>query len=912
MAGPLLETKFQVPRRRRDLVARPRLSERLSRGAESALTLVSAPAGFGKTTLLADWLATTAAKGRSAAWLSLDQRDNDPALFWTYLVAALKTAAPGVGADALSLLQSPQPPIEAVVATLLNDLSAFSNDVVLVLDDYHLIDARDVQDGMAFLLEHLPAQIHLVIAGRADPALQLARLRGRGELIEIRAADLRFTPEEVAAYLNGAMGLALTAQDVAALEGRTEGWIAALQMAALSMQGRDDVAGFIAGFAGDDRYIVDYLAEEVLQRQPEHVQRFLLQTSVLDRLSGPLCDAVTGQDGGKAALAALERGNLFLMPLDDHRRWYRYHRLFADVLQAHLLDERPDEVPELHRRASGWYEQNGEPSEAIRHALAAEDFERAADLIELSIPALRRYRREVTLRRWLEALPDELIRVRPVLNMGFVGALAVGGELEGIEGRLRDTERMLDTPAASSKGSKAPSGEIVVVDMDELPRLPSTIEMYRAALDLVRGDAPGTVKHAERAIALAPEEDHLSRAGAAGLMGLAFWGSGDLEAGHRAYAECMAGLRRAGHIADTFGCAIALADIRITQGRLGDALRTYEQALQLGSEQSRSVLRGTADMYVGMSELHRERDDLPAATRNLLRSQELGEHTGLPQNPYRWRVAMARIREAEGDLDGALDLLNEAERLYVSDFFPNVRPIPATRARVWIARGRLGEALGWARERGLSVGEDLNYLREFEHITLARVLLAQYAIEREARLLDEATGLLERLLRAAEEGARTGSAIEILVLRALACQARGDIPVALASLQRALTLSEPEGYVRIFVDQGPAMASLLRAATKQGIASSYVRRLLRAMSKTEDTAPVKQGLIEPLSERELDVIRLLGTDLDGPDIARQLVVSLNTVRTHTKNIYAKLGVNNRRAAVRRAQELDLMSRTRDR
>jgi LuxR family transcriptional regulator, maltose regulon positive regulatory protein len=913
MAGPLLETKLQVTRRRRDLVARPRLSERLSRGAESALTLVSAPAGFGKTTLLADWLATTTTKGRSAAWLSLDQRDNDPALFWTYLVAALKTAAPGVGADALSLLQSPQPPIEPVVATLLNDLSAISNDVVLVLDDYHLIDAREVQDGMAFLLEYLPPQIHLVIAGRADPALPLARLRGRGELIEIRATDLRFTPEEVAAYLNGAMGLALTAQDVAALEGRTEGWIAALQMAALSMQGRDDVAGFIAGFAGDDRYIVDYLAEEVLQRQSEHVQHFLLQTSVLDRLSGPLCDAVTGQDGGKARLAALERGNLFLMPLDDHRRWYRYHRLFADVLQAHLLDERPNDVPDLHRRASVWYEQNGEPSEAIRHALAAEDFERAADLIELSIPALRRDRREATLRRWLEALPDELVGVRPVLNMGFVGALVVVGELEGVEGRLRDTERMLDTPAASGKGSKALSGEIVVVDMEELPRVPSTIEMYRAALTLARGDAPGTVRHAERAIALAPEEDHLSRAGAAGLMGLASWRSGDLGAGHRAYAECMAGLWRAGHVADTFGCAIALADIRIAQGRLGDALRTYEQALkrsvgQHASEQGESVLRGTADMYVGMSELHRERGDLSAATRNLLRSQELGEHTGLPQNPYRWRVAMARIREAEGDLDGALDLLNEAERLYVSDFFPYVRPIPAMRARVWVAQGRLDEALSWARERALSVGDDLSYLREFEHITIARVLLTQYAAEREARLLDQAAGLLERLLQAAEEGARTGSVIEILVLQALGRQARGDIPVALASLDRALTLAEPEGYVRIFVDQGPPMASLLRTVAKQGIAPNYVRRLLTAMSKTEDTAPVKQGLIEPLSERELDVIRLLGTDLDGPDIARQLVVSLNTVRTHTKNIYAKLGVNNRRAAVRRAQELDLLSR----
>ena len=371
MAGPLLETKLHVPRRRRGLVARPRLSERLSHGVESALTLVSAPAGFGKTTLLTEWLSAAPADGRSAAWLSLDQRDNDPALFWTYLVAALQTAALGVGAGALPLLQSPQPPIEAVLATLLNDLDAISNDVVLVLDDYHVIDARDVQDGMAFLLEHLPPQIHLVIAGRADPVFPLARLRGRGQLVEIRAADLRFTPDEAAAYLDGVMGLVLTARDVAALEGRTEGWIAALQLAALAMQGRDDVSAFVAGIAGDGRYIVDYLAEEVLQRQPENVRHFLLQTSILDRLSGPLCDAVTGQDGGKAKLAALERANLFLVPLDDRRRWYRYHQLFVDVLQARLLDEQPDEVPDLHRRASAWFAQNGEPSEAVRHAVAA-------------------------------------------------------------------------------------------------------------------------------------------------------------------------------------------------------------------------------------------------------------------------------------------------------------------------------------------------------------------------------------------------------------------------------------------------------------------------------------------------------------------------------------------------------------
>src|SRR3954471_5430471 len=410
MAGPLLETKFHVPRRGRGLVPRPRLIEGLSRRAESALTLVSAPAGFGKTTLLTEWLAAwlaaAPADGRSAAWLSLDPRDNDPALFLRDLVAALDAAVPGVGSNAVGLLQSSRPATETVLTTLLNDLNAVANDVVLVLDDFHVIEAPDVQGGMTFLLEHLPPRIHLVIAARADPSLPLARLRGRGELVEVRAADLRFTPDEAAAYLNGVMGLALTPRDVEALEGRTEGWIAALQLAALSMQGRDDVAGFIAGFAGNDRYIVDYLAEEVLQRQPDHVRDFLLQTSILSRLNGSLCEAVSGQDGGKAMLEALDRGNLFLVPLDDRRRWYRYHHLFADVLRARLLDEQPDRVRELHLRASDWYERNGERSEAIHHALAAPDFERAADLVELALPTLptlRQRRQEVTLRRWLEA-----------------------------------------------------------------------------------------------------------------------------------------------------------------------------------------------------------------------------------------------------------------------------------------------------------------------------------------------------------------------------------------------------------------------------------------------------------------------------------------------------------------------------
>jgi LuxR family maltose regulon positive regulatory protein len=888
--------------------------------------LVSAPAGFGKTTLLTEWLAARPAaptSQRSVAWLSLDTGDNDPASFWTYLIAALQTVAPEVGASAITLLREPQPlPIRTVLTTLLNDLGAIASDLVLVLDDYHVIDAREVQDGMEFLLDHLPPQLHLVIASRADPALPLARLRGRGELVEIRAADLRFTPDEAAGYLHEVMGLVLTARDVAALEERTEGWIAALQLAALSMQGRDDIAGFIAGFAGDDRYIVDYLAEEVLARQPEQVRSFLLQTSILDRLSGSLCDAVTGQEGGKAMLEALDRGNLFLVPLDDRRQQYRYHHLFADVLRARVLDEQPGRVQELHTRASYWYERDGDRSGAIRHALAGEDFERAADLVELAIPALRRGRQYVTLRLWLEALPEALIKVRPVLSVGYAGALMVSGEADGVEARLLDAERWLDASTGQGipDGQRSPSSpaEMVVVDEKAFRGLPSAIAMYRAGQALVLGDVAGTMTQAGRALDLVGEDDHLGRGSPAALLGLACWTSGDLDAALRWYAEGMASLEKAGHLSDVVGCSIAVADIRLVQGRLREAMSTYERGLQHATDQDAPPLRGAADMHVGMSQLLGERNDLEAAMQHLQTGKELGEYAGLPQNPYRWRVAMARIREAEGDLDGALELLDEAERVYDGDFSPNVRPVPALRARLWVALGCMGEALGWVRERGLSVEDDLSYLREFEHITLARVLLARHRAEPDERSLHEVTRLLERLLQAAENGGRTGSIIEILVLQALAHQRQGDIPAALASLQRALMLSEPEGYVRVFVDEGPPMAILLRAAAQvvrgeqRGSAASYIRRLLAAVENSGDNTPVRQGLIEPLSERELDVLRLLGSDLDGPEIARELVVSLSTVRTHTRNIYGKLGVNNRRAAVRRAEELDLLSRNRKR
>jgi LuxR family maltose regulon positive regulatory protein len=910
MSTQVLVTKLYLPPPRPRVIHRTRLIERLNEGLHRKLTLVSAPAGFGKTTLVSAWIADS---GRPTAWLSLDEGDSDPARFLTYLVAALQTVDATIGEGLSNVLQSPQqPPTESILTCLLNDISALANDITLVLDDYHLIDSPAIDDAITFLIDHLPPQLHLVITTREDPQLPLARMRARGQLTEVRASDLRFTTDEAAAFLNEVMGLDLSAQDVAALETRTEGWIAGLQLAALSMRGRDDVSGFIQAFAGNDRYIVDYLVEEVLQREPDHIRDFLLQTSILDRLSGFLCDAVTGRDESKTFLETLERGNLFVVPLDDKRQWYRYHHLFADVLRAHLVDEHPDQVSALHRRASIWYEQNGDLPAAIHHAFAAEDFARAADLVERSVPAMGRSRQEATLLAWLRALPDEVIRVRPVLSVDYAGTLLQAvGDLEGAEARLRDAERWLD-PAAVTNG---PSAGMVVGDYGSFRRLPGQIAIYRAGQALIRGDVAETMRYAGQALDLLPVHDDFGRGAATGLLGLAFWTRGDLEAGHRMYTECMAFLQRAGFISDLFGCALVLADIRITQGRLHEAMRTYERALQLAAEHSTAILRGTADMHVGMSELHREWGDLDTAINHVLTSQDLGRHNGLRQNPYRWCVAMAGIREVQGDLDGALDLLLEAERLYVGDFSPNVRPVAALTARMWAARGRLGDALGWAREQGLSAEDDLSYLREFEHITLARVLIARYKSERDDRVIHEAMGLLERLLHAADEGGRTGRVIEILVLQALAREAQGDIPGALGPLERALSLAEPEGYVRTFVGEGAPMARLLSEANAHGLMPNYTGRLLVAfdgVAPTSERIPSQpsvrtaQPLIEPLSQRELQVLQLIAQGLSNHEIGERLFLALSTVKGHNRVIFGKLNVQRRTEAIARARDLGLL------
>ncbi len=916
MSTPVLATKLYIPPPRAQLVLRPRLIERLNEGRRSKLTLISAPAGFGKTTLISEWVA---GGKKPVAWLSLDEADSDPTRFLTYLLTALQAIVPNLGEGLLSALQSPQSaPTESILTAFLNSISTISDDFILVLDDYHLIDAKAVDHAITFLLEHLPTHMHLVITTREDPNLPLARLRASNQLTELRVSDLRFTPSEIADFLNQVIDLKLSSQEVAVLETRTEGWIAGLQLAVLSMQHHQDVPGFIQAFAGDHRYIVDYLVEEVLQRQPEAIRGFLLQTSILDRLNGSLCDALTGQPGGKAQLDALQRGNFFLIPLDDQRHWYRYHHLFADVLLMLLNTEQPDQVHALHRRASVWYEQNGLAADAIRHALAGQDFERVADLIERAVPAMRRSRQESTVLGWLQMLPNKLFQRRPVLSVHHAAALLSSGKLEGVETRLRDAERWLDMVA--SKGEKLSSVEMVVVDEEEFLSLPGLIAVFRAAHALALGDVRDCVKHAWLALDLLPDENDHGRGAASGLLGLAYWTSGNLEAAQQSYAECITRLQRVGHTSDTVGINIALANIQMVQGRLREAMSTYKQGLQLATAQGGLVLRGAADMYVGMGELKQEHNDLSAATQHLLKSQEFGEFAGLPQNQYRWRVAMAQIRQAQGDFDGALELLLEAERLYVSDFFPNVRPIAALKARVWVAQGRLAEALRWVHEQNLFAQDDLDYLHEFEHITLARVLLAQAKSERSNQAAFDAIQLLERLLKAAQEGGRMGSVIEILVLQGLAEQAQGDTSAAIIALEQALVLAEPEGYVRMFLNESSPMRQLLLDAAARKIAPNHTGKLLAGFEVEQQKSAGKpslpdlrgqpshasQPLLETLSQRELQVLRQFNTDLSGPEIAQKLEIALSTLRTHTKSIFSKLNVRNRRAAVKRASDLDLI------
>jgi ATP/maltotriose-dependent transcriptional regulator MalT len=891
--GVLVQTKLHAPRRRQGLLRRSRLDERLAPAAVPPVVLVSAPAGFGKTTLLAQWATQADDSGLRTAWLSLDRRDSDPVVFWSYVIAALRKIDDELGTAALGTLQFSPTGVDAVVGALVNDLAA-RDDIVLVLDDYHAIESIDVHESMQFFVDRLPPTVHLVVATRADPPWPLASLRARGDLLEIRAADLRFTPSEAEAYLNDAVGLGLTSQDIEVLEVRTEGWIAALQLAAISLRGRDDRSTFIAEFAGDDRFVVDYLADEVLNRQPADVRSFLLETSILTRLSAELCAAVTGRSEAGAILQSLERSNMFLVALDDRRHWYRYHHLFADVLRACLADERADAVPDLHRRASAWYAAHADDAEAVAHAMAAGDSDRAAQLIELAAPELRRRRQEKTLRQWLEALPADRLTDRPVLAISLAGARMATGDTAGVES-------LLDTVEAALGSSTPP----IVFDEHEFAGLPAQVLVYRAALALLAGDMSATTAHATAALDLVAPTDQLRRGSASALLALAHWTSGDLDTAERLYTGAVRALIDADHLPDALGCSLALADIQIARGRLTDATRTLDAGLRLTA--AHPGLRGAADMHIGLSEVLIERNDLDAATHHLQTSAELGDSAGLPQHAYRWRVTKARLCRARGDLEAGLALIDEAAPLYDTDFSPPVRPVAAIRARVQLAQGELAAAATWIDDREIGIADELSYVHEYEHVTLARILIAQHAAGHHTSRLDDAIALLDRLLVAAERGGRTGSIIEIRILQASAHQAHGDAAAALATLDDALRRAEPEGHVRLFLHAGPDVTALLRSIGTRPNLSPHTKRVLAALpvSTARSTSTPVPALVEELSPRELDVLRLLRTELSGPEIAAELVVSLNTVRSHTKSIFTKLAVTNRRSAVRRADELGL-------
>ncbi|HSJ10570.1 MAG TPA: hypothetical protein VK928_11680, partial [Longimicrobiales bacterium] len=591
----VLETKLYTPRRPAGMVERPRLVDRIGDGAGRKLTVLSAPAGSGKTTLLAEWLAERPLAANPVGWVSLDAGDNDPASFWSCFIRALQRVRPGLGQAALAALGAGSPPTVAVLTSLINEIAALDDDVVVILDDYHVIEVPAVHSALAFFLDHLPPRMHLILATRVDPLLPVARLRARGELVELRAADLRFSPDEATLFLNRVMTLDLSAADVVTLGQRTEGWVAGLKLAALSMQGHEDVRGFIDAFSGDSRYVADYLIEEVLDAQPDRVRRFLLGTAILDRLSAPLCDAVTGEAGSQALLDALEKGNLFVVALDDRREWYRYHHLFAEMLQAYARRADPARLRDLHRRASAWYEQNGTAADAVQHALQAEDLERVAELLERSWPAMDRSYRTG---RWLarvRALPDALVRARPVLDTGYAWALLNAGELEAAGARLDDVE------ASLASGSIAP----IVADEARFRSLPRELATARIYLAQALGDAGATIEHARLAIELVPEGDHAARATATALLGLAHWAAGELDAAHRTFTDALAGMRLAGETGSAIRGVFVLGDIRVAQGRLRDATRTYESGLELAAAYGPAGAAETDELYLGLGEVQR-------------------------------------------------------------------------------------------------------------------------------------------------------------------------------------------------------------------------------------------------------------------------------------------------------------------
>ncbi len=923
---PALGVKLRVPTARRALVPRARLTDQLAQAdapdaAAPRLVLVAAPAGFGKTTLLTQWLHSLSAdtSGPRVAWLSLDAGDSDVRRFLSQLIAAVQAPAPAdaLGAEARQLLDVDPPLVQDVLASLVNDLDALTGRTVIALDDYHVIINTEVHQAVGFLLDNLPPQVTLAMSTRADPPLPVARLRARGDLIEIRAADLRFTRLEATAFLNDTMGLHLDPGHVTALGERTEGWAAGLQLAALSARGRgsaEEVTEFVESFSGSHRFVLDYLLDEVLARQSDDVRTFLLATSVLTQLTAGLCDTVSGRDDSQQMLERLEADGLFVMSLDEERTWFRYHHLFADALRARLPADLPGRSDELHGSAARWLADNGLLADAVHHAFAGGEQEYAADLVELGLGDQRRRRQDPTLREWAGRLDDDVVRRRPLLA-AFIGwSRLAQGDVDGVEPWLDAAQAGLSAAAQQPSGPAPAALSAAAADREAQRRgLPSMISVYRAAVAQARGDTDGTLTHARDALDLAGPADYFSRGAANGFLGLAAWAAGDLTAAVDTFTGAIENLDAAGMRTDALGSVVVLGQMWLARGDTHRARTLLERAIAEATSRSGPALATTGDLYVVLADVLREQGDLAGAEEHLQTARGLGDRASLPENRHRWFTTASALRRARGDLPGAVTLLGTAEELYLPGYFPDVRPIPAMRARIHLAQGRLDDAQSWATRRNAHAEDPATFLTEYDLLTLARLLTATGNPR-------AAAGIAGRVLDAAHAADRGGSIIEAILVRALAHDAAGETVSALDDLAAAVTRGVPAGYSRIYLDEAPAPRHLFgRLAATALQAAPLAQRLLDADLGADDdkgsTAGDASARVEAssadtlpagLSDRELDVLRFLDSELSGPEIARRLFVSVNTFRTHTKHIFSKLDVQTRRAAVRRASDLGLL------
>jgi LuxR family maltose regulon positive regulatory protein len=813
-----LTTKLHVPRVCPNLLARPRLTGRLNQGLRRKLTLVSVPAGFGKTTLLCEWIAQSQ---RRVAWISLDDGDNDPTRFWKLVVGGLQTLSASLGVNATALLRAQligQPPIEAVLASLINDIAAIptTDAIALVLDDYQFIKAQSIHDALTFFIDYLPPQLHLIVASQVDPPLPLSRLRDRGELAELHTPDLRFTREEVEEFLKRAMGLSLSAAEVSALETHTEGWIAALQLAALLMRDKSDMSDVTAAFAGNQRHALDYLTQEVLWQQPEDIQTFLLQTSILKRLSPSLCNALTGRSDGQAMLESLERTNLFVLALDDERHWFRYQHLPAEFLRQRLRQTQAERMPELHRRAAEWNERNGFVSEAIEHALAAEDFERAAGLVEGAARLTLRRGEITTVQGWLDALPDDMVRSRGRLGVARAWVLLLSSQLESVEAWLE----VMGAAACARLAT------------EEADLLQGEISVIRAMVASYRDDPAQVIECCQQALEHVAEDDLTMRAVVLDFLGVAYRLDGDLYRSSQALVESININRAVGNLYPMLDAMCNLAIVQWEQAQLRYAAQIVEQAAQWVSDSGGPSLPVAGIVQVLLGSLEYEWNDLHASLRYVLEGLELGEMAQNADALLYGYMTLARLKQAHGDLRGALEALQSAEQEACKHTTCHTASLAAAqRVRVWLAAGDRAAAARWAQEYRQTTPTTPVYERELTDLALARVLIAQGRTQGSSHLVEDALNLLEQMLPAAEDGGRMGRVLEILVLQSLALDAQGNSVSAFVALGRALRLAEPEGYVRLFIDEGAPMRELLRQAARHGVAPEYVSRLLTAFAE---------------------------------------------------------------------------------